>query len=437
MSLILIAIQSTLLIASLIRFRNYPASSITVIFMLSIGATSITYPLASSFFSIITWRNIDHLNDSLIIEIQFLYLIFSISFMVIHSLLTKFSRAYPQFVSKSPNLSLSTASPKHYTAVLMLILGFAIYFPYITAAAGSLFSSNLAEKYSATVGLGFFSFGFEILVGAVIFLMLSTKSKIFRYIRYAVWCFLAIFALSVLKARYEFIMLVGGLWLIYCHKNDIRVRNVNILYLLPGVILLFLLEFFTIMRNFDELNFEYFKNVLFNSAVWGGLIGGSEFIHPFITASEILSSQKSLITHEYSRLGLVTNLFPSFLQPQDGFLNEAQIFCRDNYPDLYLRGGGTGFSLIASGYIYFGGLVGVAFLASFLAVIMFIIDSVVARRHFLTMIFWPPIFPLVLIADRFGLAGFLKKLFLIGIFIFVGICAQMLVQSLPKKEKLI
>jgi hypothetical protein len=356
--------------------------------------------------------------------------------MAMHSLLSRLSWAGPQIVSRSPNL-LSTASPKHYTAVLMLLLGFVIYFPYITAAASSLSSSNLAEKYSATAGLGFFSFGFEILVGAVIFLMLSTKSKILRNILIVIWCILVIFALLVLKARYEFIMLAGGLWFIQCCKNNTRIRDVNILYLFLAVILIFILEVFSIMRNFDGANLVGLKDIFWDrtSTIFGSLIGGSELVHPFITASEIVSSQQSNTPHEYTRLGLITNLLPSFLQLQDGFLNEAQIFSRDNYPDLYLRGGGTGFSLIGSAYIYFGGSIGVVFMACAFATMLFIIDGFMARRYVLIMIFWPSIFSLTLIADRVGLAGFLKKLFLVGIFIFVGLCIQMFVQRLPKIQR--
>lgn len=419
MILIIASIQTILLGIYLYTIRNQVISSLSVIFIIVVGTISLIYPISSSFVDIISWRNTDLLiKESQIISIQILYLTFILVFILSQSILSRLSRA-PSIdcfsFEKTFDRDIYT---NNFTAFIMMLFGIFLYAPYIISAGSSFFSDNLAEKYSVTQGLGILSFGLEIFIGSVIILIFSKVSWLGKRMLALILILTAAFALIILRARYELVLILGGLCFIYAFKYQIKLKDINIKYIALGVLLIFILEIFTIIREYEAiLAYASISDFLYDyEKILGGMLGGSEMIHPFISASEIINANRNIISDEYSISVLLINLFPDILQFQEGYLNEAQIFARDNYPQLYARGGGTGFSLLASGYLYFGGVIGVVFLAFFMSIMYFYIDKIFASGNYLLLIFAPSLISCTIIADRAGLASSLKTLLLIFIF---------------------
>ena len=89
----------------------------------------------------------------------------------------------------------------------------------------------------------------------------------------------------------------------------------------------------------------------------GGVVGGSELSHPFITTAEVLQYEESGVLLGESYVDAVLAFIPLFLVPERPSTS-AQDFVAEYYPALDARGGGSSFSLIAEAWWNFGRWIG-------------------------------------------------------------------------------
>lgn len=358
----------------LVLGKNKKLNDLSLILITSVFVVSIFFPILSYFEPPITWRNLSGLTLERVEYVQIQYLSFIIGAMCFY-----LSWGWKLDSLKSirelggmPSSKVSRFSMNAYLAVVLVSFGSVLYLAYIQSVGiNTLVSSEaMTDKYKASSGKGFLYIGLNFLIWGVLVAETVRNRPYLKLVCRLLAIGVVCWALFFIHTRTYAAILVFGYFYLYVERNDLRVSQLKVKYVLIGILSWIFIEAFGIARGVVSSSSSFDFIQLFELAASNAelgirtVAGGSDFSHPFITFFEITREEQAGFMMGKGILDGLTSLLPSFLleeKPQ----TMAQWFAAKYYPTFSKQGGGTASSLVAEIWLNFGSIIA-PFVAGFL-----------------------------------------------------------------------
>lgn len=358
-------IFTTLMVTAvgLFLLRRKSPTNLSVVGVTSAAMMAIFYPLMTTWIEPLTWRNLDQLPESTLVDTQIQYLIFSVGLILACFISAPFGwlrEDRPHAERESGYIRFRDT----WASMGLIAFGAVLYAGYVQRVGfNSLFNyEDNAEKYLVGSGLGILVFGLNLIIAGALWAEIGTVSKLTRSLGRLAALAVSIWSFAFISTRtYFFIVFVGYLY-IFCLKRGMQVRRIRIRVIAVLVLAFLTIEGYMIVRGAYTGDIgEAFTAVselgVTSNRMLGSFVGGSEFTHPFVTAMEVFRFEDlgSLMGGSY--FDSFTIFIPKALLP-DRPLSLSEQFVRDYYPAVAARGGGTAFSIVAESYWNFGSMLG-------------------------------------------------------------------------------
>lgn len=329
--------------------------------LLGTGLIGSFYPLATSVVEPLSWRNISHLSDELLVATQLEYVAFAVG--LLFALWLALNQGWLTARATPKRQSDDTSSRDFVVASALVVIGASLYALYVQRVGLDALSNreDYAQKYLMGQGLGPLQFGLWMAIAGCLWAEASPLARSEKNLFVPVALAIAAWSIAVISVRTNFAILLLGYLAIYCRRNAWELRRVR-----PSLIALALLAYFA-LETFALFRGAYKGDI--GEALWmlrgrgmdsiAAAIGGSELSHPFITAAEVFHDREAASLTGRSLVDGVLAFVPRGIYPDRPLMLSEQ-FVRSNYLELASRGGGAAFSLVAEGWLNFGSLLGPA-----------------------------------------------------------------------------
>ncbi len=331
--------------------------------LLATGLIGSFYALATTFVTPLSWRNISHLDDELIVATQHEYVAFAAGLLLAIWFAIQVKWLSSDTPTRAPLDSEATgnASRDFAVAAALVAIGGSLYALYVQRVGLDALSNrdDYAFKYLLSQGLGPLQFGLWMAIAGCLWAEASPLPKLEKNFFRPVALAIAVWSIAVISVRTNFAILLLGYLAIHCRARGWQLRRVH-----PGLLALALVTYAS-LETFALFRGAYKGDV--SDALWllqgqgmnsiAAAIGGSELSHPFITAAEVLYDREAGELAGRSLLDGVLAFVPRGIHPDRPLMLSEQ-FVRENYVELASRGGGAAFSLVAEGWLDFGSLLG-------------------------------------------------------------------------------
>jgi len=326
--------------------------------VLGTGLVGSFYPLATLLIDPLSWRNISHLSDELIVHTQLEYVAFALGLLAALWIALQLRWTAQRAIAPEER---SRGLHDLVVAATLVGVGFTLYALYVQRVGLSALSDreDYAFKYLMSQGLGPLQFGLLMAIAGCLWAEGSTLPRAHKNLFLPAALAIAVWSIAVISVRTNFAILLLGYVVIHARRSGWQLARMR-----PALIALALVSYFA-LETFAMFRGAYQGDV--GEALWmlqgrgtdtiAAAIGGSELSHPFITAAEILHDREAGELAGRSLVDGVLAFVPRGLYPDRPLMLSEQ-FVRSNYLDLASRGGGAAFSLVAEGWLNFGSLLG-------------------------------------------------------------------------------
>ena len=354
--------------------RKSPAHFV-VILLAATGVLGAFHPLLSMVVEPLTWRHAAWAPEEALLGVQREYLSFAIGLLLACGLAWFLGGLDSEREPARSPLSLAENGPAELArrdagmAWILLALGALLYGAYIARVGLDALGDrdDFGRKYLASQGLGVLSSGLILMMAACLWAEAAPLERRHKRPFRALAFLIALWSLAFMAMRSNVLALTLGYGWIHCRRRGIRIGRVR-LRLVAVLALGYLgLETFSVARGIWSQGAR---------AVWetlkldprqslASVVGGSELAHPFLTTLEAVETHAPGELAGRSYLNAFETLLPRFLHP-DRPETLSERFVRSNYAQYAEGGGGTGFSLVAEGWLNFGSIQGAMLVGLFL-----------------------------------------------------------------------
>lgn len=422
MSFFWIIFQLMLVGLFLIMNRRRQVSELTVIFFAIVSLIAIAFPTANLLTTVYSWRNLEVFDGPVLVVTQQNYFLLLLGVFVASILIPSRNVMHKEAPPKPRGFSLSIGRDTFMVCGL-IGSGILLYAQFIlTVGFKILFNSdNFAEKYDTGGNTGALYFGFTLVLVGALWAEAGQVSRLVLWAARSVLAILLIWAVFFIYIRWPVIMTLIGYGTIWTRARDFKISNLRILPILLPMLVIFVFEGYSIYRSAVASGGALVSIIsqFSISELIGLMIGGSELIHSFTTAGEVIAEHQTKASSFAAFFQNLEVLIPRALNSSRGY-SEAQDFALRNYGALFDRGGGTGYSLVASGVSYFPPYIGMFLFGIAFGAILSQADRVsLAYPNSLLAIYTPSLGYFILTAERTGLIAFLKSQMLLFVFVFL------------------
>ncbi len=335
--------------------------------IIGVGVTMLIgtfYPLMSLYIEPRSWRNLANISEEALLSAQFEYLAFTAGLVGAITCVWIFRRGHLAAPKLAPEARAYTRFRDSFVAWGLVALGAMLYGAYINQVGLSTLISteDFASKYLESRGMGVLLFGLNLMIVGVSW---GEASDLGRRSRLCLRLIaLAIFTWSFffIAVRSYAVALTLGFMAVHCVKHGFQVRRIRLRMVALIFVAYFCVEGYAIVRSSwmssgDLLRAVELAGSLDSNEALGGVVGGSEFSHPFITTAELMQYEEGGSLHGESYANALIAFVPLFLMPNRP-ATLAQDFVANYYPALDERGGGSSFSMVAEAWWNFGAILG-------------------------------------------------------------------------------
>lgn len=409
---------------------------------IAIGTTAVVatfFPLGALLVTPLSWRHGAQATESQVVAAQIEFLAFACGIACAVAVLAALGRVDLPRVVPDRARAAATLERDRIVAWSLFVVGAALYAVYVAKVglAALVNRDDYAEKYLASIGLGPFAIGIQLMICGCLW---AESSSIARTER---WCFraaalaIALWSFGFISVRSNAVILGLGYAYVLCRDRRVEIRRVRPLLVVGLLAGYALLETFSMFRGAaQEVGVERALSIVKERADsgLGTVVGGSETTHPFITAIEVMQCERAGDLRGESYLNGIPALAPLFLVPdRPEVLMER--FVREQYADTWSKGGGTAFSLVAEAWWNFGSIGGPFVIGAALAGLLLAIERRAALQPSSALARLLPYCAfLVFIAQRSESAVLLKQVVSISLFVLPVILAA-LVLDLRRTER--
>ncbi len=335
--------------------------------VLALGITALMgsfYPIASLYITPRSWRNIANLSEESQLGTQVDYLAFAMGLAAaVLAGLVIWPRAY-QPREETTRAAHSTQFRDTFTSWSLFGMGSLLYMEYIRRVGiGTLLSSHdFAEKYLASRGLGVFLLGLNLMIIGCLWAESSQVRRTTRLCMRAFALGIAVWATAFIAVRTYVAAIALGYIMIYCRNKRIQLRQIRLRVVLLLLVGYLGLEGYAILRSSwmsaGNLSgaLELAGRIDADDAL-GGVVGGSELSHPFLTAAEVAQYEVPGELGGESYVDAALAFVPLFIWPNRP-TTLAQRYVAEYYPVVDARGGGSAFSFVGEAWWNFGHITG-------------------------------------------------------------------------------
>ena len=418
--------------------RRRRVSELTVIFFVIVSLIAIAFPTANLLTTVYSWRNVEVFDGPVLVVTQQNYFLLLLGVFVASILIPSWSVIHKEASPKPRRYSLSIGRDTFMVCGL-IGTGIMLYAQFILAVGFlTLFNTdNFAEKYDTGGNTGPLYFGFSLVLVGALWAEAGRVSRLLLWMARSVLGMLLIWSVLLIYIRWPVIMVLIGYGTIWARGRDFKISNLRILPILLTILVVFVFEGYSVYRGVVASGggIKSFVSQFSLTELIGLMIGGSELIHSFVTAGEVIAEYQTKAPNFASFLKNLEVLIPKALSSSRGY-SEAQYFALRNYEVLFDRGGGTGYSLVASGVSYFPPYIGMFLFGLVFGAILSQADRVSrAYPNGLLAIYTPSLGYYVLTAERAGLIAFLKTQMLLFIFVLILYLIFVLLSKSPSKMR--
>lgn len=409
---------------------------------IAIGTTAVVatfFPLGALLVEPLSWRHGAAATESEIVAAQIEFLAFACGIACAVGVVAALGHVSLPRVAPAPSRAASTLERDRLVAWSLLGAGAALYLVYVAKVglAALVNRDDYAEKYLASIGLGPFAIGIQLMIAGCLWAESSSIARPERWTFRAVAVLIAVWSFGFISVRSNAVILGLGYAYVFCRSRRVEVRRVRPMLVLGLVAGYALLETFSMFRGAaQEVGLERALALVEERADsgFGTVVGGSETTHPFITTIEVMQSERAGDLRGASYLDGIPALAPLFLVPdRPEVLMER--FVREQYAETWSKGGGTAFSLVAEAWWNFGSLGGPFAIGAALAWILLFVERRAALHPSSTLARLLPYCAfLVFIAQRSESAVLLKQVVSIVLFVLPPLLVA-LVLDLRRSER--
>lgn len=409
---------------------------------IAIGTTAVVatfFPLGALLVEPLSWRHGAAATESEIVAAQIEFLAFACGIACAVGVLAALGGADLPRVDPDRARAGATLERDRIVAWSLLVLGSALYLVYVgkVGLAALVNRDDYAEKYLASIGLGPFAIGIQLMIAGCLWAEGSSMARSERWFFRGAGLVIAAWSFGFISVRSNAVILGLGYAYVLCRDRRVEIRRVRpmlVVGLLAGYALL---ETFSMFRGAaQEVGVERALSIVEERADsgLGTIVGGSETTHPFITTIEVMQSERAGDLLGESYLNGIPALAPLFLVPdRPEVLMER--FVREQYAETWSKGGGTAFSLVAEAWWNFGSIGGPFAIGVVLALILLAVERRAALHPSSTLARLLPYCAfLVFIAQRSESAVLLKQVVSIVLFVLPAITAA-LILDLRRTER--
>lgn len=357
LGLLLVVVLWTLVGFGLWALRRRSPLHMPTIALLVTGLVGSFYPLASTWIEPSSWRNLDLLSPTVVLDTQVQYVSFAaglLAALLLGANLRWNERrdAQPQETSATRDLAVGS---------LLVAVGFALYAAYARQVGFAALTDreDYALKYLLGRGLGPLQLGMPIMIVGCLWIEASALARSTKNLFLPIALGICVWSVAFISVRTNAVVLVVGYLSILARRRNFELRSIRP-WMVAGALLLYAgLESFALLRGVYRGDFSQAMSRLEaqGELVFAAAVGGSELSHPFITAGEVLREREAGELAGQSLVDGVAACLPRGLYP-DRPLYLSEQFVRSNYAELAARGGGAAFSLVAEAWLDFGSMVG-------------------------------------------------------------------------------
>lgn len=321
------------------------------------GLVGSFYPLASTQIEPSSWRNLDLLSPTVVLETQLQYVAFAAGLLVALLLVANLRWNERREVMASSE----AATRDLLTGGLLVIAGLALYAAYAqqVGIAALTDREDYALKYLLGKGLGPLQLGMPVMIVGCLWIEGSALPRSTKNLFLPVALGICVWSVAFISVRTNAVVLVVGYLSILARRRNFELRSIRP-WMVGGALLLYAgLESFALLRGVyrGDMQAALSRLEAQGELVFAAAVGGSELSHPFITAGEVLREREAGELAGQSIVDGVAACLPRGLYP-DRPLYLSEQFVRSNYADLAARGGGAAFSLVAEAWLDFGSVSG-------------------------------------------------------------------------------
>lgn len=357
--LLVAAVLWSVVVLGLALCRKRSPLYLPTLALLGTGLIGSFYPLATSVIEPLSWRNISHLSDELLVATQLEYVAFAAGLLL--AMWFALNRGWLAQRAARTSADGEVRARDFVVAAALVTIGASLYAVYVQRVGFDALSNHedYALKYLMGQGLGPLQFGLWMAIAGCLWAEASPLSRAEKNLFLPVALAIAVWSIAVISVRTNFAILLLGYLAIHCRRNAWELRRVRPSLLALALLAYLALETFALFRG-------AFRGDV-GEALWmlqgrgmdsvAAAIGGSELSHPFITAAEVLHDREAGSLAGQSLVDGLLACAPRGLYPDRPLMLSEQ-FVRSNYLELAARGGGAAFSLVAEGWLNFGSLLG-------------------------------------------------------------------------------
>lgn len=321
------------------------------------GLVGSFYPLASSCIEPSSWRNLDLLSPSVVLDTQLQYVAFAGGLLA--ALFLAANLRWNERGAANPSSSAATRDLA--IGSLLVLVGLGLYATYARQVGFAALTDreDYALKYLLGRGLGPLQLGMPIMIVGCLWIEASALARSTKNLFLPVAVGICVWSVAFISVRTNAVVLVVGYLSILARRRNFQLRSIRP-WMVAGALLLYAgLESFALLRGVYRGDFAQALTRLEaqGELVFAAAVGGSELSHPFITAGEVLREREAGELAGQSIVDGVAACLPRGLYP-DRPLYLSEQFVRSNYADLAARGGGAAFSLVAEAWLDFGSILG-------------------------------------------------------------------------------
>lgn len=438
MSFFWIIFQLILLSIFLVMNRRRRVSDLTVIFFGIVSLIAIAFPTANLLTTVYSWRNLEVFDGPVLVVTQQNYFLLLLGVFVASILIPSWN-VVPQGARPKPQRFKLSIGRDTFMVCGLIGTGILLYAQFIlTVGFLILFNTdNFAEKYDTGGNTGPLYFGFTLVLVGAFWAEAGQVSRLVLWAARSVLAMLLIWAVFFIYIRWPVIMTLIGYGTIWARARDFKISNLRILSVFLSMLVVFVFEGYSVYRGLVASGgaLSSFISQFSITELIGLMIGGSELIHSFTTAGEVIAEYQTKASSFAAFFQNLEVLIPRALNSSRGN-SEAQDFALRNYEALFDRGGGTGYSLVASGVTYFPPYIGMFLFGIVFGAILSLADRVSrACPNGLFAIYTPSLGYFVLTAERAGLIAFLKTQFLLFVFVSLLYLIFVFLAQIPSKMR--
>jgi len=336
--------------------RRSPLHTPTIAFVVT-GLVGSFYPLASTWIEPSSWRNLDLLSPSVVLETQAQYVAFAAGLLL--ALVLAASLGWNEARTAPPRPT--QLDRDLLVGGLLVAVGLALYVAYARQVGFAALTDreDYALKYLRGRGLGPLQLGMPIMIVGCLWIEASALPRATKNLFLPIALGICVWSVAFLSVRTNAVVLIVGYLAVLSRRSNFELRSIRPWMVASALVLYACLESFALLRGVyrGDLAQALTRLEAQGELVFAAAVGGSELSHPFITAGEILREREAGELAGQSLVDGVAACLPRGLYP-DRPLYLSEQFVRSNYAELADRGGGTAFSLVAEAWLNFGSLLG-------------------------------------------------------------------------------